>query len=121
MARLAFLRIRILLSLGFALCFSTAMGWDLFGLKGTTGAAADPKKPTTPALPPAQQPIERIPGFSTPTYTGHFDAQGQHVITQIDRNSDTVKQWLKDGVISEDQIKKIETGHPTPVELPNAH
>lgn len=73
------------------------------------------------SLPKTQQPVERIPGFSQPSYTGHFDEKGRHVITQIDRNSDTVKGWMREGVITESQVKQIEQGKPAQVDLPDAH
>lgn len=73
------------------------------------------------ALSPAQQPIERQPGLSTSPVLLGVDTKGNFGITSIDRNHETTKQWIKDGVITEAQIKRIESGEVVDVELPEAH
>jgi hypothetical protein len=73
------------------------------------------------AVKPAQQPIERSPGFSESPIILGVDAKGNFGITSIDRNHPTVKAWIDEKVISEDQIKRIQGGEAVDVELPDVH
>ncbi|HVJ63779.1 MAG TPA: hypothetical protein VM901_00845 [Bdellovibrionota bacterium] len=87
--------------------------------KREVGERREAERPA--AVEPAQQPIERTPGFSSSPVVLGVDAKGNFGITSVDRNHETTKQWIKEGRLTEEQIRRIEGGEAVNVELPDAH
>jgi hypothetical protein len=100
-----------------------AMAREMLGMDqpppAKLGEVEPPPAEDRAGIPAAQKPIERMPGLSSSPVIFGMGPNGEFGITSVDRNHPTTKEWIKDGVLSEDQIKKIESGEVIDIDLPH--